>query len=69
MIPEDQKRIHITPSAIETKFSRHFLTKEAQTLTYPGVYKALENNQPIPEKSSLIKLNPTLTPYHAGGQI
>ena len=60
MTPADQKRIHITPSAKEIKFARDFLIREAQKLTYPEEYKALENNQQISEKSSLIKLNPTL---------
>ena len=60
MTSEDQKRIHITPSAKEIKFARDFLIRKAQKLTYPEEYKALENNQQISEKSSLIKLNPTL---------
>ena len=60
MTPEDQRRIYITPSAKEIKFARDFLIRESQKLSYPEEYKALQNNQQISEKSSLIKLNPTL---------
>ena len=60
MTPEDQKRIHITPSASEIRFARDFLIKETQKQTYPEEYQALQNNQPISQKSSLIKLNPKL---------
>ena len=36
------------------------MIKEAQRCTYPEEYLALEQNQAISEKSSLIKLNPKL---------
>ena len=60
MTPEEQKRMHITPSSKEIRFARDFLIKETQKLTYPEEYQALQTNQPISEKSDLIKLNPRL---------
>ena len=38
MTPEDQQRIHITPSAKEIRVARDFLIREAQKLTYPEEY-------------------------------
>ena len=49
---------HIKNSDIT--FSKNYLIKEAQRCTYPEEYLALEQNQAISEKSSLIKLNPKL---------
>ena len=60
MKPEYQMRIHMTPSAGELRFARDFLIKETQKQTYLEEYQALKNNQPISQKSSLIKLNPRL---------
>ena len=57
---EEQKELHTTPSIKEITFSKNYLIKEAQRCTYPEEYLALEQNQEISEKSSLIKLNPKL---------
>ena len=60
MSPGDKKEMHITPSEEELTFARNYLIKEAQKSSYPEEYKALKQNKPISEKSSLIKLNPKL---------
>ena len=60
MTPEDQRKMHITPSIEELNFARNYLISEGQKLIYPEEYTLLEKGQQISEKSSLIKLNPML---------
>ena len=60
MTPEDTNEMHMTPSEEELTFAKNYLIMEAQKTSYPEEYKALEQNKPISEKSSLIKLNPKL---------
>ena len=58
MSPEDQLRMHITPSIEELNFARNHLISEGQKLIYPEEYQLIEKGEQIPVKSSLIKLNP-----------
>ena len=60
MSPEDQDKMHITPSEEERQFAKKYLIKEAQRQTYPDEYRRLNKGESISEKSPLIKFNLTL---------
>lgn len=46
--------------AHEISFVKYYLIRLAQRIHYPWEYQALVSNQPIPTKSRLLTLNPTL---------
>ena len=60
MEPEEQAKLHLIPSIREIQFANKFLIIETQKLKYPEEYEALKANQPLPEKSTIRKLNPQL---------
>ena len=47
MSPEDQDKMHITPSEEERQFAKNYLIKEAQRQTYPDEYRRLKIGESI----------------------
>ena len=49
MTPEDQRKMHITPSIEELNFARNYLISEGQKLIYPEEYALIEKGEQVPK--------------------
>jgi len=60
MSKDEYTKLTISPSIQELKFAENYLIKEAQKIEFTKEYEALLADKPIPENSTLKKLNPKL---------